>query len=173
MVPLAVPDCPIFVDQMTDVTPTLSLAIPANEIVADEVEIVVAPGDEIVNVGGVASVPDPPPLEGTAVLVIVTTRDTLFDPIVAATVIVLTPIASVMFEIVHAAAVPAALPDTATDEDAVDHSTDIAPDPPEAVPDKLTVAALVVAAVALTVSINGGAVGDVGAGVGAGVPAPA
>ena len=80
-----------------------------------------------------------------------------------------------MLEIVHAAAVPAALPDTATDADAVDHITDIAPVPPEAAPDKLTVAAVVVAVMALTISVNGVAVGDVGAGAGveAGVPAPA
>jgi hypothetical protein len=175
VVPLAVPDCPIFVDHATDVTPTLSLAVPPNAIVADVVEIVVPPGDEIVNVGGVVSVPDPPPLVGGAVLVTVTTCDTWLDPAVAVTMMVFTPIASAIFEIVHAAAVPAALPDTATEEDAVDHVTEIAPDPPEAAPDRLTVAPVVVAAVAFTVRVNGPAVGEVGAGVGAGagVPAPA
>ena len=59
-VPLAVPDCPIFVDQVTEVTPTLSLAVPLNAIVADDVETEVAPGDAMVNVGGVVSVPVPP-----------------------------------------------------------------------------------------------------------------
>lgn len=175
VVPLAVPDCPIFVDHATDVTPTLSLAVPPNAIVADVVEIVVPPGDEIVNVGGVVSVPDPLPLVGGAVLVTVTTCDTWLDPAVAVTVIVFTPIASAIFDIVHAPVVPVALPDTATEEDAVDHVTEIAPDPPEAAPDRLTVAAVVVAAIALAVRVNGPAVGEVGAGAGAGagVPAPA
>lgn len=77
-VPLAVPDCPIFVDHVTDFTPTLSFAVPLNVMMADEVETVVAPGDAMVNVGGVVSVPDPPPLAGGAAvcLVTVTTCDT-------------------------------------------------------------------------------------------------
>ena len=76
VVPLAVPDCPMLVDHATDVTPTLSLAVPLNAIEADDVETAVPPGDAIVKVGGVASVPDP--LVGAAApcLVIITTCDT-------------------------------------------------------------------------------------------------
>jgi hypothetical protein len=60
-VPLAVPDEPVLVNHVTEVTPTLSLAVPLNTIVADDVETVAAPGDAIVNAGGVVSVPDPAP----------------------------------------------------------------------------------------------------------------
>ena len=69
-VPLAVPACPMFVDHVTDVTPTLSVAVPVNEIVADEVETAVPPGAAIVNVGGVVSVP--PPLVGVVAACLVT-----------------------------------------------------------------------------------------------------
>lgn len=79
VVPLAVPDCPTFVDQVTDVTPTLSLDVPLNAIVGADVEIEVAPGDAIVNVGDVVSVP-PPEVGGvtgaTACLVTVINCDT-------------------------------------------------------------------------------------------------
>jgi hypothetical protein len=85
-------------------------------------------------------------------------------------VIVFTPIASAIFGIVHAAA-PVALPDIAIDDDAVDHVTEIVPDPPVAAPVRFTVEAVVVAAVALTVRVNGPIVGEVGAGVGVGVGA--
>ena len=85
-----------------------------------------------------------------------------------------TPIASAIFAIVHAAAVPVALPDIATDDDAVDHVTEIVPDPPAAVPVKLTDDAVVVAAVAATDSVNAGApdVVCVGGAVCTGVAAP-
>jgi hypothetical protein len=76
VVPFAVPDCPMFVDHATVVTPTLSLAVPPNVIVADEVETVAAPGDAIVKAGGAASVPDPPVAGGAACLVTVTVCDT-------------------------------------------------------------------------------------------------
>ena len=157
----------MFVDHVTDVTPTLSLAVPLNAIVADVVEIEVAPGDAIVNVGGVVSVP---PLvggagEAAACLVTVTTCDTVLVPAVAFTVIVFTPVASARFEIVQALE-PAALPDAAL----VDQVTEIAPEPPDAPPDRLTVEAVVAAAVELTFSVKGPAVGvGVGVGVGAGV----
>jgi hypothetical protein len=75
-VPLAVPDCPMLVAHVTEVTPTLSLAVPLNAIEADEVETAVPPGDAIVNVGGVVSVPDPLVGAGAVCLVIVTTCDT-------------------------------------------------------------------------------------------------
>ena len=80
---------------------------------------------------------------------------------------VFTPIASAMFEMVQAA-LPVALPDTATEDDAVDQVTEIAPVPPVAVPVRLTVVAVVVKAVALTVRVNAPVVGEVGAGVGVG-----
>jgi hypothetical protein len=165
----------MLVDQVTDVTPTLSLAVPLNAIVADDVEMVVAPGDAIVNVGGVVSAPVPPPLVGGVAgggvcLVTVTTWETWLDPAVAVTVIVLTPIASVIFEIIQAPALPVALPDIATDDDAVDQVTEIVP-VPDAAPDRLTVEAVVVAAVALTLSVKGEAVGETGVGEGVGVGA--
>ena len=55
MVPVAVPDWPVLVDQVILVTPTLSLAVPLNAIVEALVEMEVAPGDAMVNVGGVVS----------------------------------------------------------------------------------------------------------------------
>ena len=70
-VPLAVPDRPVFVDQVTDVTPTLSLAVPLNAIAVDIVETEVAPGEAIVKVGAVVSVTGVP-----ADLVTVTLCDT-------------------------------------------------------------------------------------------------
>jgi len=85
-------------------------------------------------------------------------------------VIVLTPVASAIFAMVHAAAEPVALPDTAIDDDAVDQVTEIVPDPPVAEPERLTVDAVVVAAVALTAMVS--APGAVGIGVGAGVTDP-
>jgi hypothetical protein len=176
VVPLAVPDCPVFVDHLTDVTPTLSLAVPLNAIDVAAVETDVAPGDPIVSVGAVVSVPVPPPPVGAtaACLVTVTTCDTRLVPAVAVTVIVFEPIASAIFEMLHADAVP----DAAMDDEPDDHVTEIVPDPPDAAPDKLTVVAVVVAEVAFTVSVNGPTVGEVGfvGGVGvtggAGVPAP-
>jgi hypothetical protein len=172
VVPLAVPDCPVFVDHMTDVTPTLSLAVPLNAIVADDVETEVAPGDAIVNEGGVVFPPDEGAVDA-ATRVTVTTRDTQPDPADAVTVIVFAPIASATFEIVHAAALPVAVPEIAVEDDPVDQVTVIAPDPPEAAPVRLTVAAVVVAAVAFTVSVNGAAAGEAGAGAGAGAAATA
>ena len=74
VVPLAVPEPPVFVDHVTLVTPTLSLAVPLNAIADANVDRLVAPGDPMVNVGGVVS--DPPGGEETACLVIVTTCDT-------------------------------------------------------------------------------------------------
>jgi len=174
VVPLAVPDVPVLVDQLTCVTPTLSLAVPLNAMVAADVETVVPPGDPMVSVGGVVS--DPPPVVtggvvDTACLVMVTTCDTCADPADATTVIVFTPIASAMFEIVHAAALPAAAPDTATVDDAVDQVTDIVPAAPAAAPVKVTAAAVVVDAVAFTLKLNAEPVGG-GAGAGAGVVEP-
>jgi hypothetical protein len=178
VVPFAVPDAPVLVDQVTFVTPTLSLAVPLNAMVAADVETVVPPGDPMVNVGGVVS--DPPPVVtggvggvvDAACLVMVTTCDTCAEPADAVTVIVFTPTASAIFEIVHAAALPAAAPDTATDDDAVDQDTEIVPDPPAAAPVRVTADAVVVAAVAFTVKLNAEPVG-VGAGVGVGVGAGA
>ena len=167
VVPFAVPDWPVLVDHVTEVTPVLSLAVPLNEIVAAEVETDVAPGETIVNVGGAVSGPPPVVVGGAdaACLVIVTDCETWLDPAVAVTVIVLAPMASAIFEIVHADAEPDAVPDIATDDEAVDHVTVIAPDPPEAAPASVTDAAVVVDDVVLTVSVSAGAEG-VGVGVG-------
>lgn len=180
VVPLAAPDCPIFVDHATEVTPTLSLAVPLNAIVAEDVEIEVAPGDATVNVGGVVSVPAVGGVVGGAVggavvvgavcLVTVTTCDTCAEPAVAVTVIVFTPTARGIFEIVQAEP-PAAIPEIAIEDDAVDQDTEIVPDPPAAVPDRFNVAAVVVAAVAAILSVTGAAVGEVGVGAGAAVDA--
>jgi hypothetical protein len=74
VVPLAVPEPPVFVDHVTFVTPTLSLAVPLIAIVAADVDTLVAPGDPMLNDGGVVS--DPPVGGETACLVIVTTCDT-------------------------------------------------------------------------------------------------
>lgn len=166
-VPLAVPDCPMFVDHVTEVTPTLSVAVPLNEIAVAVVETVVPPGAEMVSVGGVVSVP--PPLEGGVAVcrVTLTICVTMLDPAVAVTVMVFAPIARAMLEIVHGAE-PVALPEAVP----VDQVTTIVPDPPCAVPDRLTVDAVVVAAGALIVSVNAVGVGE-GAGVGAGAGAGA
>ena len=77
-VPLAVPVCPVLVAQVTEVTPTLSLDVPLKAIVAADVETEVPPGDAMVNVGAVVSVPEPvPPVGADAVcLVTVITCDT-------------------------------------------------------------------------------------------------
>jgi hypothetical protein len=178
VVPLAAPDCPIFVDQVTEVTPTLSLAVPLKAIVADDVETVVAPGDAMVNVGGVVSVPVPVAggvvggavVAGAVCLVTVTTCDTWLEPAVAVTVIAFAPGARGIFAIVHAV-VPVATPEIAIDDDEVDQDTETVPDPPVAVPDRFSVAAVVVAAVAAILSVTGVAGGEAGVGVGAGADA--
>jgi len=54
-VPDAVPEEPVLVDHVTDVTPTLSLAEPLKEIEAAEVPTVVEEGELTVSVGGVVS----------------------------------------------------------------------------------------------------------------------
>lgn len=166
----------MLVAQLTEVTPTLSLAVPLNAIVADEVEIEVAPGDAMVNAGGVVSLPVVGGVAGGAVVVgavcrvTVTTCDTWAEPDVAVTVIVFTPTVSGIFEIVQAA-LPVARPEIATEDDAVDQDTETVPDPPAAVPDRFNVAAVVVAAGAAILSVTGAVVGEVGVGTGAGVEA--
>ena len=159
--------------------------MPLKAIVADDVETVVAPGDPMVNVGGVISVPDPVTggvtggvdggavVAGAVCLVTVTTCDAWPEPAVAVTVIAFAPSARGIFNIVHAV-VPAATPEIAIDDDEVDHDTDDTedtervPDPPAAVPDRFSVAAVVVAAVAAILSVTGVAAGEAGVGAGAG-----
>lgn len=75
------------------------------------------------------------------------------------TVIVLAPSARAIFEIVHAAADPLAVPDTATEEDAVDQVTVIVPEPPDAEPVSVTAEAVVVAAAGATVRLSAAGVG--------------
>lgn len=57
VVPLAVPEDPVLVDQVTLATPTLSEAVPENVSVANPVETVLPPGDVMLSVGAVVSVP--------------------------------------------------------------------------------------------------------------------
>ena len=59
VVPLAVPERPVFVDHVTAATPTLSLAVPLIVIMAAEVEAVAEEGEAIVSAGGVVSVDGP------------------------------------------------------------------------------------------------------------------
>jgi hypothetical protein len=58
-VPVAVPDPPVFVDQVTFDTSTLSEAVPETVRVAELVERLLPPGDEMVNAGAVVSEPPP------------------------------------------------------------------------------------------------------------------
>lgn len=151
-VPPATPDAPVLVAQVTCVTPVLSLATPLNVITAAVVETDVAPGEVMVNVGGVVSVPVPGLDVGDddACRVMVTVCETRLDPAEATTVIVFAPIARGMFEIVQAAAVPRAVPEAV----ASDHVTVIVPEPPCADPVKLTADAVVVAAGGFTVRVS-------------------
>ena len=52
---MAVPDPPVLVDHVTEVTPTLSLEVPLKAMDADEVEIDDADGAVMVSEGGVVS----------------------------------------------------------------------------------------------------------------------
>jgi len=96
LVPIAVPELPVLVDQVTAVTPTLSLAVPVNIMDAEVVEIVAAEGDAMVNVGGVVS-------GGPAAACRTTTTDlmTRLEPDAAVTVIVLEPVASGIFKMLQ------------------------------------------------------------------------
>lgn len=58
VVPAAVPASPFEVDQVTRVTPTLSLAVPLTAMDADEVDTIVSEGTRICKDGGVVSVPE-------------------------------------------------------------------------------------------------------------------
>lgn len=55
VVPLAIPDMPKFVLQVTCVTPTLSLAVPFNVSEVAKVDSVAVEGEVIVREGGVVS----------------------------------------------------------------------------------------------------------------------
>ena len=57
VVPWAVPDRPVLVDQVTAATPTLSDAVPENWSEDAEVDTMLPPGDVMVRVGGVVSLP--------------------------------------------------------------------------------------------------------------------
>ena len=69
--PFAVPDGPVLVAQVTDVTPALSVAVPLKRMLDEVVETEVAPGLAMTKDGGVVSL-EPPEVEET-VLVTVTT----------------------------------------------------------------------------------------------------
>lgn len=55
--PVAVPDPPVELDQVTWLTPILSLAVPLTTSEVAEVAILVLAGDKIVSDGGVVSGP--------------------------------------------------------------------------------------------------------------------
>ena len=74
---------------------------------------------------------------------------------------VFTPIARAMFEILHAVALPDAEPEV----EPLDHDIEIVPDPPAAEPETVTVDAVVIAAVGFNVSVSAAGAGT---GVGAG-----
>src|ERR1051326_7836285 len=57
VVPVAAPDPPVELLQVTDATPTLSEAVPENTTVDAVVNTFVLAGDAIVTVGGVVSLP--------------------------------------------------------------------------------------------------------------------
>jgi hypothetical protein len=155
---LAVPDCPKLVDQVIDVTPTLSLAVPVKTIVAAEVETEVDDGVTMVSEGGVVSVG----LADALCLVTVTACDTRLIPSVALTVIELDPAASgiaAMFQEDDPWAEP--------EPWLLDQVTEAAAFPPDVVPERLIVLAVVIAGGAATVRVSGAA-GVVGAGVGVG-----
>ena len=92
VVPAAVPDWAVLVDQVTDVTPAPSLAVPLKTMVADEVAIEVDEGLVIVSDGGA---------ELGELCVIVTVCETRLKPSVALTAIEFAPITSGMALMVH------------------------------------------------------------------------
>lgn len=55
VVPVAAPEAPLEVDHATEVTPTLSEAVPETLIESEYVSTIVDPGDVIVSDGGVSS----------------------------------------------------------------------------------------------------------------------
>ena len=57
VVPIAVPDPPVELDQVTWLTPTLSLAVPLTISEVAEIATLVLAGDKIVSDGGVVSGP--------------------------------------------------------------------------------------------------------------------
>ena len=58
VVPLAIPDAPVELVQVTFTTPVLSLAVPLTAIDVAEVETLVLAGDRIVKDGAVVSGPE-------------------------------------------------------------------------------------------------------------------
>jgi hypothetical protein len=57
LVPLAIPESPVELAHLTEVTPTLSEAVPLKTRLDAVVETIVDPGEPIVNDGGVVSAP--------------------------------------------------------------------------------------------------------------------
>jgi len=132
-VPDAVPDPPVLVNQVTEVTPTLSVAVPLKAIDDADVDTEVDEGVIIVSDGGVVL---PPMLVvvvvvvvvvavvvgvvvvgvvvgvvETAVRVTVENCETLVNPSVDLTVIVFDPIASGRFAMLHAVPLTCAVPE--------------------------------------------------------------
>jgi hypothetical protein len=96
VVPEATPACPTFVDQVTAVTPTLSVADPLKTMEAAAVEIEVDEGEVMLSDGGVVSV-------GVAAAwrFTVTVCETRAAPLVAVIVMLLEPVARDKAEIVQ------------------------------------------------------------------------
>jgi hypothetical protein len=156
VVPLAVPEEPVLVVQVTAVTPTLSLAVPLIAMEAAEVETVAEAGEAIDSEGGVVS------WDGSGgVLWRVTLTDfvTRLVPAVAVIVMVFVPDARGTPAMVQAEAEPWAVPDAPRP---FDQTIAMTPVPPDAEPDRLTVEAAVVAGGALTVRVSGAGGGLVG-----------
>lgn len=164
LVPAAMPDAPKLFAQVTLATPTLSPAVPLITIDASVVENVLEAGEVMAIDGGVVS----DGLGGGVGTTILDRRVTVIGfetcavPAVAVMVMVFAPIASGTFEIFHADAGPAAVPEAPP----MDHVTTIATDPPAAEPEKFIEDAVVVDGGAATVNVSGiaGVVGFVGGG---------
>ena len=103
----------MFVDQVTLVTPTLSLAFPENASESDVVETVVLPGDEMLNAGAVVSFGEGGGGGGGGVSVRVTVSvfETLVESSVAVTVIEFTPIANGILAMLQLPPAMEAVPD--------------------------------------------------------------
>src|SRR5579863_3568336 len=167
VVPVAVPEPPKLLAQVTAVTPVLSLAVPLIRMEASAVENVVAPGEVIARAGGVVSAVLGGFTGGVARRVTGKDCESWLVPSGAAIVMVLAPTASGTPGMIQAEAGPVAAPEVAP----VDQVTAMVPEPPEAEPDMLIADTDVVDGGAVTVSVRGAAGfgGGVGLGGGRGV----
>jgi hypothetical protein len=167
------------VDHVTEVTPTLSLAVPLKTIDAAEVETDVEDGDTMVSEGGVvfdvevgdvgvgAGVGEVVDVVPACVRVTTADCETTVTPSVAVTAMVFDPTANGTPEILQPAPAICPVPEVPC---APSQVTAMVPLPPETVPPRFTLAAVVLPAGALIVIVNGtDGTGTGGAGVGADV----